>query len=264
MDDETFTVALGALPAEVTAGDPTSVEVTIRDGDEPPPPSTPTVSLSVSPNPVDEGQPVTVTARLSEALSNSVTIPLALTAGSAESGDFGALASITVTGGQTAGTGTIPTTDDADVDDETFTVALGALPAEVTAGDPSSVEVTISDGDSPPPPPTPTVSLSVSPNPVDEGQPVTVTARLSDALPNSVTIPLALTAGTAESGDFGALASITVTGGQTTGTGTIPTTDDADVDDETFTVALGTLPAEVTRPRRRPRRRRRAVRHRSK
>ncbi len=245
-DDETFTVALGTLPAEVTAGSPTSVEVTIRDGDSPPPPPTPTVSLSVSPNPVDEGQPVTVTARLSVALSNSVTIPLALTAGTAESGDFGALASITVTGGQTTGTGTIPTTDDADVDDETFTVALGTLPAEVTAGSPTSVEVTIRDGDSPPPPPTPTVSLSVSPNPVDEGQPVTVTAQLSDTLPNSVTIPLALTAGTAESGDFGSLASITVTGGQTAGTGTIPTTDDADVDDETFTVALGTLPAEVT------------------
>ena len=60
----------------------------------------------------------------------------------------------------------------------------------------------------PPPPPTPTVSLSVSPNPVDEGQQVTVTARLSAALSNSVTIPLALTAGTAESDDFGSLASI--------------------------------------------------------
>ena len=210
------------------------------------PPPTPTVSLSVSPNPVDEGQSVTVTAELSAALSNSVTIPLALTAGTAESGDFGSLASITITGGLTTGTGTISTTDDSDTDDETFTVALGTLPTEVTAGNTSSVVVTIRDGDSPPPPPTPTVSLSVSPNPVDEGQPVTVTAELSEALSNSVTIPLELTAGTAESDDFGSLASITIAGGQTTGTGTISTTDDADTDDETFTVALGTLPTEVT------------------
>ena len=209
------------------------------------PPPTPTVSLSVSPNPVDEGQSVTVTARLSETLSNSVTIPLALTAGTAESGDYGSLASITVAGGQMTGEGTISTVDDADNDDETFTVSLGGLPTEVTAGSPSSVEVTIRDDDSPPPP-TPTVSLSASPNPVDEGQSVTVTARLSETLSNSVTIPLALASGTAESDDFGTLASITVAGGQMTGTGTIATTDDADEDVETFTVSLGALPSEVT------------------
>ena len=245
-DDETFTVSLGTLPTEVTAGTPSSVEVTIRDGDEPPPPPTPTVSLSVSPNPVDEGQAVTVTARLSAALSNSVTVPLELAAGTAESGDFGALASVTISGGQTTGTGTISTTDDADTDDETFTVSLGTLPTVVTAGTPSSVEVTIQDGDQPPPPPAPTVSLSASPNPVDEGQPVTVTVRLSAALSNSVTIPMELAAGTAESDDFGSLPSITVAGGQTTGTGTISTANDADEDDETFTVSLGTLPTEVT------------------
>ena len=244
--DETFTVSLGTLPAEVTAGSPSSIEVTIRDGDEPPPPPKPSVSLSVSPNPVDEGQSVTVTARLSAALPDSVTIPLTLASGTAEADDFGALASITVSGGQTTGMGTIATTDDADLDDETFTVSLGTLPAEVTAGSPSSVEVTIRDGDEPPPPPKPSVSLSVSPNPVDEGQSVTVTARLSAALPDSVTIPLTLASGTAEADDFGALASITVSGGQTTGTGTISTVDDADEEDETFTVLLGTLPAEVT------------------
>ena len=244
-DDETFTVSLGGLPTEVTAGDPSSVEVTIRDDDSPPPPPlTPTVSLSVSPNPAVEGQSVTVTARLSAGLSNSVTIPLELTSGSAETGDFGALASITISGGQLTGTGTIATTDDADSDDETFTVSLAGLPTEVTAGDPSSVEVTIRDDDGEPL--LPRVSLSVSPNPVDEGQPVTVTAMLSEALSHSVTIPLALASGDTETDDFGALASITIDGGLTTGTGTISTTDDADEDDETFTVSLGALPPEVT------------------
>ena len=211
----------------------------------PPPPKptpTPKVSLTVSPNPVDEGQSVSVTAELSDALTNSVTIPLVLTAGSAEADDFGSLASITVAGGRTTGSGTIPTVDDADEDDETFTVSLGALPPEVVAGDPTSVEVTIRDIPAPLPP---EVSLSVSPNPVDEGQSVAVTAELSDALPNSVTIPLVLTAGSAEADDFGSLASITVAGGQTTGAGTIPTVDDADESDETFTVSLGALPPEV-------------------
>ncbi len=113
----------------------------------PPPPPPPPVSLSVSPNPVDEGQPVTVTARLSGALANSVSIPLALTAGTAEAGDFGTLANITIAAGRTTGSGTIATAQDADEDDETFTVSLGALPREVTMGDPSSVEVTIIDDD---------------------------------------------------------------------------------------------------------------------
>ena len=207
----------------------------------PPPP--PSVSLSVSPNPVDEGQSVTVTAQLSEALAGGVTIPVALAAGTAEAGDFGSLASITIGGGQTTGTGTISTTDDADADHETFTVSLGNLPGEVTAGSPASVEVTIRDGDGATL--APAASLSVSPNPVDEGQPVTVTAWLSETVGGGVTIPLVLTAGTAEAGDFGSLASITIGSGQTSGTGTIATADDADQNDETFTVALGALPAGV-------------------
>ena len=209
------------------------------------PPSEPSVSLMASPNPVDEGESVTVTVQLSEALSDDVTIPLELASGTAETDDFGSLASITITGGQTAGAGTISTVEDADADDETFRVALGTLPPEVTAGDPSSVEVTIRDDDDGGPLP-PTVRLSASPNPVDEGRPVTVTASLSEALSHDVTIPLELATGTAESDDFGSLASITIDGGQTTGSGTISTAVDADPDDETFTVSLGTLPPEVT------------------
>ena len=49
---------------------------------------------------------------------------------------------------------------------------------------------------------TPKVSLSVDPNPVDEGESVTVTVHLSDALSTDVAIPLTLTSGTAESGDY--------------------------------------------------------------
>ena len=208
------------------------------------PPPRPSVSLSASPNPVDEGQSVTVTAQLSESLAGGVTIPLVLTAGTAEAGDFGSLASIAIDGGQTSGAGTISTADDADGDHETFTVALGNLPVEVKAGSPASVGVTIRDDDAASLPPT--VSLSVSPNPVTEGQSVTVTAWLSKPLANDVTIPLVLTAGSADAGDFGSLASITIDAGQTTGTGTISTAADADEDDETFTVALGTLPAGMS------------------
>ena len=242
-DDETFRVALGTLPSSVAAGSPASVVVTISDDDGGgTTPTTPSVSLTASPNPVTEGSPVTVTARLSSALGSNVSIPLALSNGTAEDGDYGSLASITISSGSTSGTGTITTSQDGDSDDETFTVALGNLPSSVTSGNPNSVLVSINDDDEPPP----TVSLSVSPSTVDEGDSVTVTATLSATLSRNVRIPLTLTNGTAEDGDYGSLSSITISAGSRTGTGTITTTDDPDSDDETFTVALGNLPATVT------------------
>ena len=235
-DDETFTVSLGTLPSEVSEGTPSSVSVTITDPDTPP-----SVSLSANPNPVDEGGSVTVTATLSKALPDPVTIPLTLTPGTAEEGDYGNLASITIAANTQAGTGTIATVKDADYDDGTFTVSLGSLPPEVIEGTPSSVLVTIMDPDTPP-----SVSLSANPNPVDEGGSVTVTATLSQVLLDPVTIPLTLTPGTAEEGDYGNLASITIAANTQAGTGTIATVKDADYDHETFTVSLGSLPSEVS------------------
>ena len=111
----------------------------------------PTVSLSASPNPVDEGGPVKVTATLSQALADDVTIPLILTAGTAEADDHGPLESIAIDGGSTTGTGEVTTAVDADHDDETFTAALGRLPPSVAQGTPSSVEVTIRDAGPAPP-----------------------------------------------------------------------------------------------------------------
>ena len=110
-------------------------------------PATAQVTLSTSPATVPEGTPVTVTATLSSALSRPVTIPLALTSGTADEGDHGTLATITINGGSLSGSGTITTTLDADGDDETFTVAVDTanLPATVTAGTPVSNTVTITD-----------------------------------------------------------------------------------------------------------------------
>ena len=108
-------------------------------------PLPPAVSLSAAPNPVTEGSPVTVTARMSRALADGVTIPLSVTRDTSEAGDHGTLSSIAIAGGATIGTGTVTTARDADPDDETFTVALGTLPSRVAAGSPSSVEVTIRD-----------------------------------------------------------------------------------------------------------------------
>ena len=86
-----------------------------------------------------------VTATLSKANGTAMKVPLTLEAGSAEAGDFGSLAAITIGAGMMAGTGMIPTSDDDDTEDETFMVMLAKMPQEMTKGDPSSVEVMIKD-----------------------------------------------------------------------------------------------------------------------
>ena len=143
----TLDVGSNAITVQVTAEDGSTTKdytVTITR-------QTPTVSLS-APSQVLEGSSVTVTARLSAALSSAVTIPVTVsTSGSntAEPGDVGTLTSITIASGQTTGTGTIMTNHDSGEDDETFTIALGTLPSSVTPGIPNSVQITISDDDKP-------------------------------------------------------------------------------------------------------------------
>ena len=171
--------------------------------------SPPAVSLAASPNPVAEGAPVTVTATLSQALADDVTIPLTLTPGSAEAGDYGPLAGIAIDAGSTTGTGEVTTADDADADDETFTVALGSLPASVAQGTPSSVEVTISDDDVAAPAPRRPGPIDVAPGdgmlqvswePVPDAEDYTVQWRsgseeYSDARQQTVQTPMATLSG---------------------------------------------------------------------
>ena len=137
-----LSVGANALKLEVTAEDGTvkTYAVTVTRQEAPV-----AVSLSAAPNPVVEGSPVTVTATLAKALEKAVTIPLTVTRGTSEDGDHGSLASIELPAGFTSVDGTISTADDADGDDETFTVALGSLPSGLAAGTASSVEVTITD-----------------------------------------------------------------------------------------------------------------------
>ncbi len=191
-----------------TVGSPAAHTLTITDNDPTGPPAIPSVGLSASPNPVAEGWSVTVTARLSEALETDVTIPLVLTPGTAEPADYGALQSIAVTAGATRGTGTVTTAHDADEDDETFTVALGTLPPEVTEGVPSSVTVTIADDDGPGPTGNrpPLVSVSCAPCEVEPGGEVRLTAEASDADGDPLTYAWSAQAGRFVGGTDGATA----------------------------------------------------------
>ena len=94
---------------------------------------------------------------------------------------------------------------------------------------------------------TPTVSLSAVQNPVPEGSPAEIQIRLSSALAADVALSVTVTAVTAESGDLaGGTFALTFPAGLTTITLPITTTKDTDADDETFIVALGSLPSSLT------------------
>ena len=266
-----------------------------------------TVTLSVSRTSVPEGSSVSVTACLKDGNGSravptgTVHIPVVLSHGTSESGDWGkslsghtdgslpirTTHSIAISGyhQRSCGLVNIPTHEDIDEDDDTFTVALDTanLPSGVTAGTPSSVTVTITESekareedqvrytpDDVPPQVTQQgkVSLSVSRTSVPEGSSVSVTACLKDgngsrAVPTgTVHIPVVLSHGTSESGDWGkslsghtdgslpirTTHSITISGYHQKSCGliNIPTHEDSDGDDETFTVALGALPAALT------------------
>ena len=208
-EEGTETVVLTLAAGDgYTVGRPAAHTLTITDNDPTGPPRIPSVSLSAAPNPVAEGRDVTVTARLSEALETDVTIPLTLTPGTAEPADYGALPSIALTAGATRGTGTVTTAEDADEDDETFTVALGTLPPEVTEGIPSSVTVTIADDDGPGPTGNrpPLVTVSCAPCEVEPGGEVRLTAEASDADGDPLTYAWSAPAGRFVGGTDGATA----------------------------------------------------------
>ncbi len=228
-------------------------------------------SLSVSPNPVLEGDENWVETEATVTLSwpwdgeADAVIPLTGTNGSAEDGDWILnKPNVTIRRGESTGTARISVWPDDDTDDETMTVALGTLPrgarqdaadTELTAGTPSSVELTITDdegagGGDPVQDDRPTVTLSATPNPVPEGSALEVTATLSAALASEVTIPVLATRYTAEHDDIAThRLRLMIPAGATSATGTLATTIDVDGDDERFLVAVVTeeLPLNVVR-----------------
>ena len=137
----------GGYPTSLSIG---AISVTVNDDDTAQQPPTPTVSLS-APSSVTEGSSVSVTAMLSSTLSQSVTIPIgAASSSTAQAADYSLGTSIVISPGQLEGTSTLTATDDShDEVIETVVVELGVLPAEVTAGSPSRVTVSLADNDVP-------------------------------------------------------------------------------------------------------------------
>lgn len=201
----------------------------------------PSVTLSVDATAVAEGGGVaTVTATLSAAHSQPVTIDLT-TSGTATEGDDYTLSGtqIVVAVGQTSGTVTVTAVQDAvDEPDETVNVEI----SDVTNGSESGaqqVTVTINDDDEP----LPNVSLTVDNASIPEaGGVATFTATLSAVSATPVTVDLAIS-GTASAEDFTASATqIVIPGGATSGSITVTATqDDGDEPDETVVVDIAAV-----------------------
>ncbi len=245
--DETFTVALGELlPSDIVAGSPSSVELTIIDDADPPPPVQ--VTLSVDPKEVDEGDPVKVTVTLSKELNDAVVIPLDFRLGTAELGDYTEIERIIIPGGRTEASEEIQTFRDSDMDDEIFWVVFSRLlPPEVDPGSETSQAITIRDIF---PPKEVSVQFLTATQSVNEGENAKVTVVLSDVRPNDIMIPLTLTSGSADVQDYQTTpVQIEIETGRRRGTTDVSIIQDDLVEpSETFSVEFGELlPPGITK-----------------
>ena len=189
--------------------------------------SAPVVTLATSASTIaeDAGSSLTLTATISQVADENVVVTLA-TAGTSTNGtDYSSLSSITVTAGQLTGTASFTPTDDSVYEnDETAIISIDSVSgADATESGTQSVTITVTEDES-----TPVVTLATSATTIaeDAGSSLTLTATLSVATTEDVTVALG-TAGTGTEGtDYAAISDITISAGATTGTASFTPTDD--------------------------------------
>ena len=229
--DETFTVSLTVSNTSLT-GSITSTDTgtgTIDDDDS----STVTVNDASA----DEGDSMTFTVTLSEAVQGGLTVTPDFTDVTATEGtdydeNTGEL-SFSGTKGETK-TFTVSTDEDSVLEaDETFTVGLSISGTTLSLTVSDTGTGTIDDDDS--------AAVTVNDADADEGDGMTFTVTLSEAVQGGLKVTPGYTNGTAASGDYTAnTTALTFTGTKgETQTFTVSTTEDAVLEaDETFTVGL--------------------------
>ena len=112
-----------------------------------------TVSYQPAAYTVNEGGSGSVTVTLDSASDRALQVPITITAGTAETGDYqvsglsgGALAFAT---GASSASFTVEAVQDTDTSNETLTLGFGQLPGKVTEGTHSTAGITINDDDPP-------------------------------------------------------------------------------------------------------------------
>ena len=232
------TVTLRPRAGEYTLGDPASATVTVNDDDTV---VTPTVRFARASYSAAEGAAASVTLRISPRRASPTAVGLTYANVTAASGDYTAApASVTIAANAGSHTFTVQTTGDSTGElDETFTLAIGALPDGVVSASPSSTTVTITDDD---PAPVPVVTIARDASPVTEGTAAAFTVSASVA-PVSA---LAVTVEVAEGPGGGFVAAdeegtktVTIPPGETSATLSVPTElDDTDEPGAQLTAAV--------------------------
>ncbi|MFZ2197101.1 MAG: Calx-beta domain-containing protein, partial [Thermodesulfovibrionales bacterium] len=222
-------------PTNATASGTTVHTATITDDD-----ATPTVQwTAASQASVNETGSMTVTAQLSAVSGQNVTIPFTVTGTATGGTDYTITASpITINAGSTTATATITITGDAiNEGNETVILTMGT-PTNATASGTTVHTATITDDDT-----TVTVQWTAANQAsVNESGSMTVTAQLSAASGQTVTVPFTVTGTATNVTDYDITASpITIAPGNTTGTAIISVNVDIDPEaNETVILTMGT------------------------
>ena len=256
--DETFKVAIDTanLPAGVTAGSITEATLTIEDNDVAP---VATASFAaVSSSAAESAGTHNVTVNISPAPSGGFSLGYSVsgtaTAGIGNDFTIQNAGSLTIAAGATSADIPVAINDDSAVENAETVILTLTSGTGYTLGSTTTHTLTITDNDDSTDPgvggggsdPT-QITLAVYPNPIYEGRRATIHAELAHAVPSVVTLPLVFTTNDAETGDYVALATIVIDANEPFGTDWILTTKDDDMEDETFTVTFGALPAGFSR-----------------
>ena len=195
-----------------------------------------------------EGAITSVTLQLGRALERSVSVPITTTDVTAESADYlisgVSNGAVTIPAGSSSATFGVNAHREADCLDETLRLGFGTLTGLV-AGTPSQAVVTIKDDDA-----CPSVLFDAASHTVFEGTSHVFQVQLSTSANERRSVPVTITNGTAESGDYTVTGltsgAVAFPGGRTYVRVTIAANQDADCDDETVTFGLGTLTDGLT------------------
>ena len=208
--------------------------------------SAPVISATVTINDAsaDEGDSIFFTVTLDNAVPDGLTVTPSFTDGSAINGsDYTAntnALNFTGKAGEKQ-TFTVSTTEDEDVEDnETFTVGLSVSGTthSVTASDTATGTI---NNDDTAPPPVISATVTIADASADEGDALSFTVTLDNAVPDGLTVTPSYTNGTAASSDYTANTNALYFTGKAgeKQTFTVSTTEDEDVEDnETFTIGL--------------------------
>ena len=224
--NETFTVGLSVSNSSVTATDTGTGTI---DNDD-------SAAVTVNDAGADEGDAMTFTVTLDKAVQGGLTVTPGYTNGTAESTDYTAnTAALTFTGtANETQTFTVQTTEDAALEaDETFTVGLSVsnAPAGVTATDTGTGTIDNDDGS----------GVIVDDVAASEGESMTFTVTLTEAVQGGLTVTPDFTNRTASSADYTEnTESLNFSGtANETKTFEVSTTEDTVLEgNETFTVGL--------------------------